>query len=61
MYERKFRKLYGSKIFQNIIDYEGYGPDQQLFLNSSNVNSVVWGHNNMILEANTRQNQNPYA
>ena len=61
MYERKFRKLYGSKIFQNIIDYDGYGPDQQLFFNSSNVNSVVWVHNNMILEVNTRQNQNPYA
>lgn len=61
MYERKFRKLYGSKIFQNIIDYDGYGPDQQLFFNSSNVNSVVWVHTNMILEVNTRQNQNPYA
>ncbi len=60
MYKRKFKKYYGSDIFHNVIDFDGYGPDQQMLFNSSK-NSTIWVHNNMILEISTRNNQNPNA
>ena len=58
MYKRKFKKYYCSDIFHNVINFDGYGPDQQMLFNSSEENRVIWAHNNMILEIETRSNQN---
>lgn len=58
VYKRKFKKYYCSNIFKNIINFDGYGPEQQLFFNASEENTAIWVHNHMILEIETKHNEN---
>ena len=58
MFKREFKKYYGKDVFQEVINFDGYGAKNQLLYNSTNARTSIWVHSNMIREIQTRGNQN---
>ena len=58
MFKREFKKYYGEDVFQEVINFDGYGAKNQLLYNSTNAITSIWVHSNMIREIQTRGNQN---
>lgn len=61
MFQRESKKYLGDSLFQNIIDFNGYGIEESLLFNYSNLKNTIFVHSNMIQEMETRKKQNCYA
>ncbi len=58
MLERAFKKQYPGDIFQYVVNFDGYGEDENLMFSRTGKKASVWVHNDMIQEIETRDIQN---
>ena len=61
MFQRELKKYIGDSLFQNIVDFNGYGIEESLLFNYSDLKNTIFVHSNMIQEMKTRKKQNYYA
>ncbi|MBE6498985.1 MAG: glycosyltransferase [Methanobrevibacter thaueri] len=59
LFQRSFKKQFGSVEFDYVIDFDGYNHDETLLFVNSGVKSSVWVHNDMLCEMKCKHNQNP--
>lgn len=58
MFEREFKRYYYNNPFKTTIQFNGYSTNEILVFSKSESNKVIWVHNDMIKEIETRGNQN---
>ena len=58
LFERSFKKQFGTVKFDAVIDFDGYNHDETLMFVNSGVKSSVWVHNDMLQEIKCKGNQN---
>ena len=58
MLEREFKKQYPGNIFQHIVNFDGYGSDENLMFSRTGEKASVWVHNDMVKEIETKEIQN---
>ena len=58
MLKREFERQYPGNIFQSIVNFDGYGEDENLMFSRTDKTASIWVHNDMIQEIETRQIQN---
>ncbi len=58
LFKRELNRTYPGFPFDGMINFVGYGIDEQILFAQSGEKSSVWVHNDMVQEIKTRQNQN---
>ena len=56
--EREFKRQYPKNIFQTVINFDGYGIEQNLMFSGVDSKTSIWIHNDMIQEIESRGLQN---
>ncbi|WP_296869706.1 CDP-glycerol glycerophosphotransferase family protein [uncultured Methanobrevibacter sp.] len=58
LFKRELSKEYSRINFHSMINFDGYGIDEQLLLANADVKNSCWVHNDMVQEIETRDIQN---
>ena len=58
MLKREFERQYPGNIFQSIVNFDGYGEDENLMFSRTNKTASIWVHNDMVQELENKTNQN---